>query len=648
MKKNNDNKKKKTNDKDIKIKNKSESQSESESKNRPEAADPRVNKKSKNDSYVKLPWFGIGRILPFIKPYYRVLLFMALFGAVGSAVDIVIPLFQQYAIDNYIVTGVMGTLPWFVGLYLLTLVVQVGANCFSTYMASRVEISVGHDLKQRSFDHLQTLSFSYFNQNSVGYIHSRIMSDTARIGELVSWSFMDAVWNLSYIIGAVVVMLSINRRLALAVIAIVPIAAVLIAFSLGKLTALNRSIRELNSRISGDYNEGITGAKTIKTLVVEDKMVSEFEADTRKMKNTSVHAARFRGLLWSSVSFFSYVALALVLWRGGILTIEQAMKVGTLSAFMSYAQGLMDPLLWIIDAISSLINTQVNIERVTRLLETQSDVTDTPQVIAKYGDTFEPHRENWEPLWGDIEFRDVTFKYPDGEETVLEHFSLKVPQGTQVAIVGETGAGKSTLVNLVCRFFEPTEGEVLIDGRDARERSQLWLHSNIGYVLQAPHLFSGSVRDNLRYGKPDATDEEINAALALVSADAVVARMDNGLDSEVGEGGDLLSTGEKQLLSFARAIIADPRILVLDEATSSVDTITEQVIQNAINKVTRGRTSFIIAHRLSTIRDADVIIVVRDGRIVEQGRHAELMHRRGYYHSLYTRQYEKDALDILG
>lgn len=308
----------------------------------------------------------------------------------------------------------------------------------------------------------------------------------------------------------------------------------------------------------------------------------------------------------------------------------------------------MDPLLWIIDAFSSLINTQVNIERVTRLLETESDVTDTPEVIAKYGDTFEPHRENWEPLHGDIEFRDVTFRYPDGDETVLEHFSLKVPQGTRVAIVGETGAGKSTLVNLVCRFYEPTDGAVLIDGRDARERSQLWLHSNIGYVLQSPHLFSGTVRDNLRYGKPDATDDEINAALRTVSADAVVARMDRGLDSEVGEGGDLLSTGEKQLLSFARAIIADPRILVLDEATSSVDTITEQIIQNAIGKVTAGRTSFIIAHRLSTVRDADVIIVVKDGKIVEEGRHSELMRRCGYYHSLYTRQYEKEVLSILG
>ena len=602
-------------------------------------------KKKKDGDGVRLPWFGIKRILPFLKRYRRQIILMALFGVVGSAVDIVIPLFQSYAINNYIVTGVLDTLPYFIGLYLLTLTVQISANCFTTYTASCVEYRVGHDLKQACFDHLQTLSFSYFNQNSVGYVHARIMSDTARIGELVSWSFMDAIWNISYIAGAVFVMLKINWKLALAVIAVVPIAALLIAFSLNKLTALNRAIREMNSRISGDYNEGIAGAKTIKTLVVEDKMVSEFEADTGKMKKTSVHASRFRGLLFSSVSFFSYVALALVLWRGGIITMKQAMGIGTLSAFMSYAQGLMDPLLWIIDAFSSLINTQVNIERVTRLIDTASDVTDTPAVIEKYGDTFSPKRENWEPLNGDIEFEDVTFKYPDGDETVLEHFSLRVPCGTRVAIVGETGAGKSTLVNLVCRFYEPTEGRVLIDGRDARERSQLWLHSNIGYVLQSPHLFSGSVRENLRYGKPDATDEEINAALATVSADAVVARMDKGLDSEVGEGGDLLSTGEKQLLSFARAIIADPRILVLDEATSSVDTITEQIIQNAIGKVTAGRTSFIIAHRLSTVRDADVIIVVRDGKIVEQGRHGELMRKKGYYYSLYTRQYEKEAVE---
>ena len=322
---------------------------------------------------------------------------------------------------------------------------------------------------------------------------------------------------------------------------------------------------------------------------------------------------------------------------------ENAMLIGTLSVFMSYALGVMEPIRWAIDALSSLINVQVNIERFTKLMETKSDVADTPEVIEKYGDSFEPKKENWEALHGDIEFSDVTFKYPDGDEYILEHFDLKIPQGSSVAIVGETGAGKSTLVNLVCRFFEPTEGKVLIDGRDARERSQLWLHSSIGYVLQTPHLFSGTVAENLRYGNPNATDEDIMEALKRVSADDIVAKMEKGLESEVGEGGDLLSTGEKQLLSFARAILADPRILVLDEATASVDTITEGRIQSAIKEITNGRTSLVIAHRLSTIRNSDIILVVSGGKIIERGTHTELMKARGHYYSLYTKQFEEES-----
>ena len=592
-----------------------------------------------------LPFFGIGKIIPYLARYKKRVYAMLFCGLLGSVVDIAQPILQRYSINHFIGGGTLDTLPWFIAIYFGTILLSAAANYISCTDATCLEVWIDRDLRNDAFAHLQTLSFSYFNQNSVGYIHARVISDSSRIGSLFSWTLIDGVWQMAYLVGAIIVMLVINAKLALMVLTIMPIIVLLFSVFQSRLVRVNREVREINSKITGNFNEGITGAKTIKTLVVEDKMVKEFESDTKTMKKTSVNASRFRGLLFSSVSFFSYVALAIVLWRGGIITMKQAMEIGTLSAFMSYAQGLMDPLLWIIDAFSSLINTQVNIERVTRLIETESDVTDTPEVVEKYGDTFAPKRENWEPLRGDIEFDDVTFKYPDGDETVLEHFSLKVPMGTCVAIVGETGAGKSTLVNLVCRFYEPTEGRILIDGRDARERSQLWLHSNIGYVLQSPHLFSGSVRDNLRYGKPDATDEEINAALKLVSADAVVARMDNGLDSEVGEGGDLLSTGEKQLLSFARAIIADPRILVLDEATSSVDTITEQIIQNAIGKVTEGRTSFIIAHRLSTVRDADVIIVVRDGKIVEQGKHGELMRRRGYYHGLYTRQYEKEAIE---
>ena len=284
-----------------------------------------------------------------------------------------------------------------------------------------------------------------------------------------------------------------------------------------------------------------------------------------------------------------------------------------------------------------------NIERVTEMLETKPTITDTPEVLEKYGDTFSPKRENWEEIKGDIEFRNVWFKYPDGEDYILTDFNLKIKAGTTVAIVGETGAGKSTLVNLACRFFEPTQGEILIDGVDYRERSQLWLHSSLGYVLQNPHLFSGTIRENILYGRLDATDAEVEEAAKIVSAHDLILSMEKGYDSDVGEGGDRLSTGEKQLISFARAVLADPRIFVLDEATSSIDTKTEQMIQDAIAHLLKNRTSFLIAHRLSTIRKADVILVVRDGKIIERGTHRELLAQQGYYATLYRNQYEQEA-----
>ena len=449
---------------------------------------------------------------------------------------------------------------------------------------------------------------------------------------------------MAYLVGAIIVMLVINAKLALMVLTIMPIIVLLFSVFQSRLVRVNREVREINSKITGNFNEGITGAKTIKTLVIEDKIHDGFVADTAAMRKKTVRAAHLRGLFASTMGFASSLALAIVLWRGGYIA---ASEVGTFSMFMSYAQGMMEPVRWIIDSISDLITTQVNIERLSKLLETKSDVVDSPEVIKKYGDCFDPKRENWETIKGDIEFDDVSFKYPDGDEYILEHFSLNIPFGTNIAIVGETGAGKSTLVNLICRFYEPTSGRVLIDGRDARERSQLWLHSAIGYVLQTPHLFSGTVRENLLYGNPNATDEDIRRALELVSAQGVVDKLENGLETDVGEGGDMLSTGEKQLLSFARAILADPRILVLDEATASVDTITEQKIQSAIDTIIRGRTSVVIAHRLSTVRNADLILVVDDGKIIEQGTHEQLMSRRGSYYRLYTRQYEDEATSRL-
>jgi len=437
-----------------------------------------------------------------------------------------------------------------------------------------------------------------------------------------------------------VVMIAMDAQLAAMVLSILPLLVILFTVFQKKLIKVNREVREINSHITGNFNEGITGAKTIKSLAVEEKMDSRFTGDTAKMRKKSVRAARLRGLFAGTMSFASSVALAIVLWKGGYIATSQ---IGTFSVFMSYAQGMMEPLRWLVDIVSDLITTQVNIERFTNLLAVKSDVEDTPEVVEHYGDSLEPKRENWEPIRGDISFRDVTFRYPDGEETVLEHFSLDIPFGTHVAIVGETGAGKSTLANLVCRFYEPTEGQLLIDGRDARERSQLWLHDAIGYVLQTPHLFSGTVRENLLMGDPEATEEEMLAAIDAVSAREVIDRLEKGLDTDVGEGGDLLSTGEKQLISFARAILADPRILILDEATASVDTMTEAKIQAAMETVTAGRTCIMIAHRLSTVRNADMILVVRGGRIVEQGSHNALLRKKGYYHELYTRQYEDEA-----
>ena len=579
-------------------------------------------------------------ILNYIKPYRYRMAFMIFLGALGSLGDTLYPLFNRYVINHNIAEGTLDTLPFVVIGYVVVLILHVIDNFYTCLICSKLELNVNRDLRNATFDHLQTLSFSYFNQNNVGYIHARVMSDSGKIGELVSWKLMDFVWNFAYIIFVMVIMFITNLKLGLMIAVLVPIAVIIIVIFQKKLIPLNRKVREINSTITGDFNEGITGALSIKTLSAEEKMYEAFTKDTTLMNRTSVNTAHHSALFSSVITLLSSVALAIVLWKGGMLTLEGVMLIGTLSVFMSYAVGLIEPLQNIINSIVAFITIKVNIERISSLMNTESDVADTPEVIEKYGDTFNPRYENWEELYGDVEFKDVSFRYPDGDEMVLSNFNLKVPQGKSVAIVGETGAGKSTLVNLVCRFFEPTSGSVLIDGRDARERSQLWLHRHIGYVLQTPHLFTGSIRENLCYGKVDATDDDIWNALKLVAADDVVRKMSKGLDSEVGEGGGMLSTGERQLISFARAILADPRILVLDEATSSIDTVTEKKIQDAIKTVTAGRTSFVIAHRLSTITDSDIILAVRDGRIVEQGSHEELMQKRGYYYDLIKQQTE--------
>ncbi len=588
--------------------------------------------------------FGIPRMMYLIKRYKKPLLAMCGYTALSNAAAVIAPLMQRYAIDHYVADKTLDTLPWFILLYVLALAVMTYAGYMEVVKGLATEMHMDRDMRNAAFSHLQELAFSYYNQNSVGYIHSRVMSDTSRIGDLFSWQIHDTVAFFVYIFGSIGVMFATNFKLTLLAMAVVPVITLFFSLFQKKYFDLHAQVRELNSKITGDFNEGITGAKTTKSLVIEEKLDRDFQKDTGAMLKKSTQQARLHGVFHSVTTMASSLAVAIVLWKGGAIAKNE---IGTFSMFMTYAEQLMEPVRWLVDTLALFVAGKVNISRYAKLIDTVSDVTDTPEVIEKYGDSFNPKKENWEDIRGDIEFKDVDFKYPDGDEYILENFNLKIPFGTNVAIVGETGAGKSTLASLICRFYEPTKGQMLIDGRDARERSQLWLHSSLGYVLQTPHLFSGTIRDNLTYGNENATDEEIQRAIHLVSADSVIDKLPQGLNTDVGEGGDMLSTGEKQLISFARAILSNPKILVLDEATASVDTLTEARIQSAIDKVIQGRTSIVIAHRLSTVKNADIILVVKAGKIIERGKHEELLAARGHYYDLWTRQFEDAATSEL-
>lgn len=583
------------------------------------------------------------KMLPFFKPYKKYFAITLGLNILLAGVDVLTPLFQSYAIDHFIVPDMLEGIGVFAFAYISMIVMQTISVYWSVHAATTIEMCVGKDLKWAQFEHLQTLSFSYYNTTPVGYIHARVMSDTLKIAGVAAWGLVDMFWAFLYVVSVFVIMFALNAQLAMILLVIVPCIAVITVVFQNKILHWNRSVRKINSQITSAYNEGITGVKTSKSMGIEKDNEEAFFERTSDMYRSAGKAAKLNAVYIPTILLFGSAAAAFVLYRGGYMVQQDLIKLGTLSVFISYAVVIFEPIQQLARLLADLISCQANIERVMDLLEQTPDVTDRTDVIEKYGDNFCPRKENWEKIKGDIVFEDVSFRYPDGKEYVLEHFNLHIPAGMNVAIVGETGAGKSTLVNLVGRFFEPTKGRILIDGVDYRERSQLWLHSQIGYVLQNPHLFSGTVRENIRYGRLDATDEEVEAAARSVSADEIVKKLKDGYDSDVGESGGRLSVGEKQLISFARAILAEPAIFVLDEATSSIDTVSEQLIQEATDKLLKGHTSFVIAHRLSTIRKADLILVVKDGKIIEQGTHAELLGGKGYYHDLYYKQFEEES-----
>jgi len=593
------------------------------------------------------------KIIRLAKPYHKNLLLTMMYMAICAVMDVVWPRMTGIAMDTFIKDGSTQGLVWFAVACLGITVVQVFAIYKFQIHSGKVETGTCYTIRKMGFQKLQELPFSYYDRMPVGYLMSRLTNDTQRLGDTIGWSILDLCWGAVFLVSCTVQMLLLNWQLTLILLLVLPPLAVISwKFQKGILESY-RQVRKRNSQITAGFNEGINGAKTTKTLVREELNIEEFNTVSADMKKASVRAATLSALFLPIVVSIGSIGTAWALWQGGSSIINgveimgTVMTIGTLQVFVNYTVSFFQPVRDIARIFAELQSSQAAAERVVSLLETEPDIVDSPEVEAVFGDNFHPKRENWPALIGDIDFEDVTFRYKDGEQ-VLEHFNLHVDHGQTIALVGETGSGKSTIVNLICRFYEPTSGRILIDGADYRTRSQLWLQSNLGYVLQSPHLFSGTVADNIRYGRPDATMEEVQSAARMVGAEDFILAMKDGFDANVGEGGNRLSTGQKQLISFARAILTNPSIFVLDEATSSVDTETEQLIQNAIQTVLSGRTSFIIAHRLSTIRSADRILVIQNGKITEDGTHRQLIAKQGYYYQLYTNQFqEEQGLDIL-
>ncbi|MFQ3229538.1 ABC transporter ATP-binding protein [Reinekea sp.] len=516
-------------------------------------------------------------------------------------------------------------------------------------LTGKLSMTLMYELRKESFEHLQTLSFSFFDNNAVGWLVSRITSDTARIARIVAWGTLDLFWGLPMILAIFIVLFVLDARLGLIVLAMFPFLAAVAWFFNQKILDSSRELRKTNSRLTAVYNEGIAGVQTSKILVREQQNLHEFKSDTDKMYHLSMHNLLLTSAFFPFVNVFVSLAVGVALWLGGVDVLAGVLTLGTLVAFTTYARTLMDPMLEVSETLANLQRTTACVERVMGLLIVEPTIKDSDEVLALMNDAYQSEHHTLDGLENEIrevEFKDIQFSYkPD--EPVLADFNLKVPAGSTVALVGPTGSGKSTVVSLLCRFYEPTQGQVLVNGVDYRERSLLWLQSNLGIVLQTPFLFTGTVRSNIRYGKLDASDAEVEAAAKAVNVHDIIMSMENGYETQVQEGGTNLSTGQKQLISFARAIIHDPQILVMDEATSSVDTQTEARLQKSLATVLKGRTSFIIAHRLSTIRNADVIVVIENGRLIEQGSHNDLLERKGHYFKLYQKQFQSEQEEAL-
>jgi ATP-binding cassette subfamily B protein len=583
----------------------------------------------------------------FARPHRRKICALIMLGSVVSGADISFALLNGRIVDAVAAQGhAMHT-----GKFILTYIGVIAwfVTCIFSFImvAGRITVSISYDIRETCFDKLQRLPFSYYDRKAVGWLMARMTSDCSNLSRIMAWALLDLSWGTSVLTGITIMMLVLSWRLGLIVITIAPLMIIVSRYYQVRLLKTSRALRKANSQTTAAFNEGIVGVRTTKSMVREERNSEEFSHLTQAMYGHAVRNALYAAMFWPVMLSACGLGIALALRFGGAGVIHGDMTLGALVTFLQVVFFIQFPVQELTNSITQIQAAQASAERIQSLVDADTEIEDSPGVIERIRDHMATNADSRLAIDGldarihSIEFRDVGFAYKAGQ-TVLREFNLRVKPGESIALVGPTGGGKTTIVGLACRFYEPTSGQILINGMDYRQRSLKWLQSNLGMVLQQPHLFSGTVRENIRYGRLSATDEEIVQAAKLTDAHDFIEAMKDGYNTSVGEGGNQLSTGQKQLVALARAIIADPQIFVMDEATSSVDTLAERAIQVAIDRILKNRISFVIAHRLSTIKSASRILVIDGGRIIEDGNHLELIRRGGHYRDLYTNQFTHD------